>query len=268
LAAQTTLPSDIFFKNDGTKIWITSETPTANIITYSLSQPWNVQTISVQTSESLNVSSVSINPRSIFWKPDGTTFYIASAAGTLNDTIIQYTANQTWNVAAATLTDRITIASQETNISGITFSDDGTKLFMVGTTNNRLNYYRLSIPWRISSATFIRSFVLPGTTTGINYQSSVNKLYITLDTGFAANTNKVLQYAYDFNDDIQRITSIDDYFTITTQNTFNYTSNNVYIDKVFSDSKRVLNVNTTTILVDTRFSTNTRFASVSVRKAK
>jgi hypothetical protein len=268
LSAQTTIPSDIFFKYDGTKLWITSEAPTANIITYSLSQPWNVQTISVETSQSLNVRASSTNPRSIYWKPDGTSFYIASAEAPLDDTIIQYTTSETWNVAAATLTDNLSITSQEINVSGITFSDDGTKLFMVGSTNNQLNYYRLSIPWRISSATFIRSFVLPGTTTGINYQSSANKLYITLDTGSAANTNKVLQYAYDFNDDIQRITSIDDYFTITTQNTFNYTSNNVYIDKIFSDSKRVLNVNTTTILVDTRFSTNTRFASVSVRKAK
>ena len=268
LAAQSILPSDIFFKNDGTKLWIVSESPTANIITYSLSQPWNVQTISVETSQSLNVRASSSNPRSIYWKPDGTTFYIASAASPLNDTIIQYTTSETWNAAASTLTDNLSIASQEINVSGITFSDDGTKLFMVGWTNNRLNYYRLSIPWRISSASFIRSFILPGTTTGINYQSSVNKIYITTDTGSGANSNKVLQYSYDFNDDIQRITSIDDYFTITTQNTFNYTSNNVYIDKIFSDSKRVLNVNTTTILVDTRFSTNTRFASVSVRKAK
>lgn len=268
LAPQTTAPLGMFIKPDGTTIWVTSNAPSNNVITYTMTQPWNVQTITAQSSQTLNVTSQTSAATGIYWKNDGTKFYISSSSGTINDTILEYTASQAWNVATGTLTNRRLITTEETTVQGLTFADDGSKMFIVGSVSNKLHYYELSIPWNVASASLIRSIPIETVPIGINYQSTPGKLYLIHDKGNTTNTNIVMQYLYDFNENRQKIISIDRANTITMQNTISYTSSNVYIDKVFNDVKRVMNVNTTTILVDTKFSTNTRFVGTSIRKVE
>lgn len=268
LAPQTIAPLGMFIKPDGTTIWVTSNAPTNNVITYSMSQPWNVQTITVQSSQTLNLTSQTTFATGIYWKNDGTKFYISSAGGNINDTIIEYTVSQAWNVATGIVTNRRSIVTEDGAPQGLTFSDDGSKMFMIGSTSNKLYYYELSIPWNVASASLLRSISTETAPTGVNYQSTPGKLYLIHDKGSTTNTNIVMQYLFDFNENRQKIISIDTANTITMQNSIPYTSSNVYIDRVYNDVKRVMNVNTTTILVDTKFSTNTRFVGTSIRKVE
>jgi hypothetical protein len=56
--------------------------------------------------------------------------------------------------------------------------------------------------------------------------------------------------------------------SLQTQNTINITTTGVTINLVFNDTKMVNFVNANTILVNTNFTTNSNFVTVSVQKVK
>lgn len=262
----TTAPTDIFFKSDGTKIWVTSTAPAVNICTFTLTEPWNVQTIAANT-ETYSLSSVTTSPTGIYWKPDGTKYFIVSSAGTQNDMVLEYTVSQTWNVSTSTLTNKRSVTTEETTPNGITFDSTGSKMFIVGSGSDNVAYYRLKEPWNIASSYFIRSISVTNPL-GMYYSENQNKMYIISDTGSAAGTNMVTQYGTDFSETINTIDSVEDYYSLYMQNTFSYTSNSAYVDKIYTHTGTVTSVNANTILINTTFSTNSRFTSAIVQQVK
>ena len=60
-----------------------------------------------------------------------------------------------FNVSTATY-DSLSklVSAQETNPCGLYFSSDGTKMFIMGQTNDTVYQYTLSTPWNVSTATY------------------------------------------------------------------------------------------------------------------
>lgn len=94
IASQSSSPTEIFFKSDGTKFWVT-DNPSAKIYEYSLTTPWDLTTA---TYTSISASVIS-NPQGLYIKPDGTTMYISE--GISGGRIYPYTISGT---APATFT--------------------------------------------------------------------------------------------------------------------------------------------------------------------
>lgn len=111
VASQEIEPTGIFFKPDGTKMYIIG-TSGDDVNEYNLSTPWNISTASfVKVDAPTGIDSI---PNDIFFTSDGTKLFIT---GTNNDTVVGYDLSTAWDVGTATLNLRNSI---------VDFSNNGT----------------------------------------------------------------------------------------------------------------------------------------------
>ena len=102
--------------------------------------------------------SSTLDKRGVFFKPDGTKFYVLDA----NDDITQYSLSTAWDVSSYTSSDH-TIQTDQTNNTiphGLFFSEDGTRMFtcQFATLTKGVCQYSLSTAWDISTASYVRVF--------------------------------------------------------------------------------------------------------------
>ena len=157
VAAQENSPYNLFFKPDGTKMYVVGSTGD-DVNEYDLSTAWDVSTSSFV--QSFSVSAQETIPACVFFKPDGTKMYVA---GLLNDVVSEYDLSVAWDVSTATHNQDFSVASQEGNANGLSFKPDGTKMYVSGKAKDNVNEYDLSTAWDVSTASFTQSFSLSDT---------------------------------------------------------------------------------------------------------
>jgi sugar lactone lactonase YvrE len=135
VASQEATPQGLFFKPDGTKMYVTGST-SDNVNEYSLSTPWNISTASYV--RNFSVSSQDATPLSLSFKPDGTKMYVLGRVG---QDVNEYTLSTPWDISTASYVRVFSVASQETAPSGLFIKDDGTKMYVVGSTNDTVYQY-------------------------------------------------------------------------------------------------------------------------------
>ena len=152
VAAQDTLPEDIFFKPDGLKMYIVGSLG-EDINEYDLSIAWDISTASYL--QNFSVSGQDTDPTDLFFKADGTKMYIV---GTSSDSIHEYDLSTAWDISTSTFLQSFSVAAQETTPNGLFFKSDGTKLYVVGQANDAVSEYDLSTAWDISTASYLQNF--------------------------------------------------------------------------------------------------------------
>ena len=194
VSTQLTTPLGLTFKPDGTKFYITGTTGTVGAGATSVSEyfcrtPWDLTTAGYTTSYS--VISQATNPSDIEFNTDGTQFYVLDNG---SDFIQQYSCDTPWSIASGvSVGSSFSVGSQEANPQGFTFSQDGTKLLLTGSSGDDINYYTLSTPWNITTTSFVGIITSVGTGTtlgetapaGLYWKPDGTKLYFTgtgLDT--------------------------------------------------------------------------------------
>jgi hypothetical protein len=135
VAAQENSPSGIFFKPDGTKMYLSGITGD-DINEYDLSTAWDVSTASYVQSVNLVLSSA--NPQSVFFNPEGTKMFIAFSTG---DDINEWDLSTAWDVSTASFTRVFSVSSQETFPTGLFFKSDGSKMYVVGSGTDTIYQY-------------------------------------------------------------------------------------------------------------------------------
>jgi DNA-binding beta-propeller fold protein YncE len=137
VSTQDVSPRDIFFKPDGTKMFMVGAT-SDTVYQYSLSTAWDVSTASYD-SKSFSVSSQEAAPLSIHFDTDGTKMFMIGAVG---EDVHQYSLSTAWDISTASY-ESISFAGdgQEASPRLIAFKDDGTKMFIMGDTNDTLYQY-------------------------------------------------------------------------------------------------------------------------------
>ena len=78
--------------------------------------------------------------------------------GAIGDAVYEYTLTTAWDVSSASFVDSFSVASQDTSPRGITFSNNGQKMFVVGNIGDAVYEYTLTTAWDVSSASFVDSF--------------------------------------------------------------------------------------------------------------
>lgn len=137
--SQQTAPTGLTFKSDGTKLYVVGETGTA-AYQYSLSTAWDISTASYD-SVSLTVSQDSF-PKDIEFNSDGTKLYMVGAN---TNTLYEYTLGTAYSLSGGSYTSNsFSVASQDSNIQGLTFKTDYTKLYIVGSGNDAVYQYSTS----------------------------------------------------------------------------------------------------------------------------
>jgi hypothetical protein len=108
---------------------------------YTLSTGFDVSTASFV--DSFDISGQQQYPHAVQFNNDGTKMFVMGGDENLKSFVWEYALGTAFDVLTASYTDNFEITSQETVPSGISFNNDGTKMFIVGYTNDKIQEYSL-----------------------------------------------------------------------------------------------------------------------------
>jgi DNA-binding beta-propeller fold protein YncE len=143
-------PAKVQFKDDGTKMYVLSNTNDA-IYQYSLSTAWNISSATYD-SVSFSVTSQEATPQGMFFGDSGTKLYVT---GTTNRTVYQYTLSSAWDLSTASYASLSkSVNAQESEPRAVFLGDNGKKMYVAGSAQDTVFQYTLSTPWNVSTASY------------------------------------------------------------------------------------------------------------------
>tara|TARA_Y100000004_G_scaffold58376_1_gene64986 strand:+ start:1466 stop:4291 length:2826 start_codon:yes stop_codon:yes gene_type:complete len=202
VSSEDTTPNGLAFSSDGTKLYITGNANN-KVFQYDLSTAWDLSTASYA---SKSLSTEGNGPIEPFMRSNGTDFYYIDIN---DDAVYQYTLSTANDISTASYASKsVSVASQETTPTGLTFSSNGTKMFVCGQVGDDVNQYTLSTAWDVSTASFdSKVFSFKGETTnpaGIDLKPDDTKLYMISNAGDAVYqyslTSSAVQLLLNFQD--------------------------------------------------------------------
>ena len=185
VGTQETTPSDIVFNNDGTKIFV-SGLAGDDINEYTLSTAYDISTMSFVDSFSVTSQSI-FSPQSVAFNSDGTKMYVLS--NDTPDTVFQYSLTA-FDVSTASY-DSISFAinTNSDNAQGITFSPDGTKMYIADDGANTIDQYTIPRKLTLGSGSFASADV------GKTIEANSGKFVLTSAAGAFSETTAPTSYA-------------------------------------------------------------------------
>jgi hypothetical protein len=228
-SSQTTSPSGLSFKSDGTILYVHGQDATDRVYQYTLSSAWDISTGSYAT-KSLDIETNTSSPYTMDISTDGYNVYIGDAFG-----IKQYTLGTAWDLSTGSYASKaLDTTSQGSYIDGLGFNSDGSKVYALSSTADRVYQYTLSTPWDMSTGSYDSKYfsVASQTTTpyGMTFKSDGTIMYIT-----ASSARKVYQYTLSSAWDISTASysgksfSIADTFEVLEDIRFNSDGTRMYI---------------------------------------
>ena len=237
VSSEDLVPMDVRFKSDGTKMYVLGR-GFDGVYQYSLSTAFDISTASYD-SVVFYVNSQDANPFGFEFKPDGSKFYMV---GNSNDTVYQYSLSTAWDMSTASYDSvSFSVSSQDTAPYGVTFNDDGTKMYILGLLNDSVFQYSLSTAYDLSTASYDSvSFAFTSQDTapiGFVFNNNGTKAFMS------GNTNDtVYQYTLSTAYDISTLSydgvsfSVSSQLTVPSGITFNNDGSKMYLVGSTSDT--------------------------------
>ena len=113
------------FNSDGTKMFVNCVNSSVGVVEYTLSTGFDVSTASYDSS--FVTQSQDTSPQGLAFSNDGKKMFVAGDTG---DDINEYTLSTGFDVSTASFVGSFDVSSQGTTPTGITFNNDGTKMFI------------------------------------------------------------------------------------------------------------------------------------------
>ena len=197
-------PAGIAFNNDGTKVFVMGTASNEDEVNeYSLGTAWDISTTNAITRR-LGVGTAELGtpiqdsaPFGLTFNGDGTKLYIS---GNSNNKIFELDLGSAFNISSAVKVGELETdshANGDTTPCGITFNNDGTKLFLAGFANHRIVYWTLTTAYDIETAGDPGKYDVSSTShkpRDVDFNSDGTKMYVvsftdhiseyTLDTAF------------------------------------------------------------------------------------
>ena len=189
--SQELIATSVIFNNDGTKMYIVGQV-NDNVYQYSLSTAFDLSTASYD-SVSFSLASEDTSPYGIVFNNDGTKLYMV---GISTDAVYQYSLSTAYDISTTSYDSvSFSVAGQDINpTGGITFNDDGTKMYMVGVSTDNVYQYSLSTAYDLATASYDSvSFSVAsedGSPQQTIFSSDGNKMFI-----LGNNTDTIYQYS-------------------------------------------------------------------------
>ena len=183
VGGQDTRPSGMAFSNDGAKMFVVGDFGD-HIHEYTLSTPFDVSTASYAgVNARFYVGGQEGIPQGMAFSNDGAKMFVM---GNARDYINEYTLSTPFDVSTASYAldnERFYVRDQEETPSGMAFSNDGAKMFVVGIVEDYINEYTLSTPFDVSTASYDsdeRFYVRDqeGTPTGMAFSNDGAKMFV------------------------------------------------------------------------------------------
>jgi hypothetical protein len=180
VSAQDAIPKGVAFNPTGTKMFIAGGTAN-NVHEYDLSTGFDVSTASFVDSFSVNAQVIQIE--GVTFNPTGTKMFVAGAYGAA---IFEYDLSAGFDVSTAVYSQNFSVSAQDTGPTGVVFNSNGSKMFVVGKTNDAVYEYALSTGFDVSTASFTDSFSVSSQETsphGIAFNAEGTAMFIVGQTG-------------------------------------------------------------------------------------
>jgi len=180
VGGQEIFPEGVAFSSDGAKMFVIGNSGD-DVDEYTLTTPFDVSTASFVNS--FSVAGQENNPRGLAFSSDGTKMFVVGNDG---DDVDEYTLTTPFTLFHATFVDSFSVATEATSATGIAFSSDGAKMFVIGTTEDNVNEYTLTTPFDVSTASFVDSFSVGGQEIfpeGLAFSSDGAKMFVIGNSG-------------------------------------------------------------------------------------
>ena len=175
VSSQEASPTDLAFNADGTKMFVVGYNED-RVNEYALTTGFDISTSSF--TRYFSVASQDTQPEGLTFNNDGTKMFVLGNDGA---DVNEYALTTGFNISTASYTRNFSVSSQEAAPEGITFNNDGTKMFIVGRTDDEVNEYALTTGFDISTASFTRNFSVASqdlTPTGLDFNSDGTKMFV------------------------------------------------------------------------------------------
>ncbi len=194
VSGQETIPSDLAFNADGTKMFIVGRTG-VDVNEYTLSVGFDLGS-TIAFVDSFSVSAQETDPRGLAFNADGTKMFVLGESG---DDVNEYALSTGFDVSTASYSQAFSIAAQETQPQGIAFSPTGTKMFIIGVTGQDVNEYTLSTGFDVSTSVFVDAFSVASQETspqGVAFSTDGTKMFVIGASGDDVNEYNVGSTSY------------------------------------------------------------------------
>jgi len=184
VGGQELSPQALFISTDGTRLYIAGAD---NHISQWNMTAWDVGSALYVNDGTHAGSGTSVG--GMFFSSDGSAVWEVYVSGY----VYRHSLSSPWLISSIQLDGTwVDLRSESTDFSGITFSADGTKMFLSDNTENSVFQYALSPAWDETSATYEGLFSMgaqDGFPADITFGDSGNKLYMA-----GSNSDSVYEY--------------------------------------------------------------------------
>ena len=179
LVNQDNNPTAMAFSNDGTRMFVVGIENGAKLHEYTL------PAFDVSDAVLANTTSISeeATPTGIAFSNDGTKMFVVGSTG---DDVNEYALSVPFNATTRTFVDATSISDQEINPQDIAFSNDGTKMFVIGLTGDDVNEYALTTPFDASTRSFVDATSISDqelTPRDVEFSSDGSKMFVIGSAG-------------------------------------------------------------------------------------
>jgi len=175
VSAQDTKPRGVAFSPDGAKMFVVGST-NGSVYRHDLSTAWDIATATYVSAKDVSAQETSLYGTA--FSPDGTKMFVVGFA---TDSVYRYDLSTAWDITTATYVSLKSVTAQADYPLGVTFSGDGTKMFVMGYGNKSVYRYDLSTAWDITTATYVSLKSVTAQDTkpyGITFSGDGTKMFV------------------------------------------------------------------------------------------
>ncbi|PSO44768.1 MAG: hypothetical protein BRC23_00215 [Parcubacteria group bacterium SW_4_49_11] len=187
VSGEDSAPRGVTFNGNGTKMFMVGRY-NENLYSYDLSTAYDISSASY--TQSFNMSGQDGGPVGVAFNGDGSKMFMV---GEGNDNVYSYNLSTAYDISTASYNQTIDVSGEDSAPRGVTFNEDGTKMFVVGRSNDNVYSYNLSTAYDLGSASYNQSFDVSGQdgeSTGLAFSEYGSKMVIS-----GPSTNKIYQYS-------------------------------------------------------------------------
>lgn len=140
--AQETGTTGLALNSDGTKLFILGDS-SGEVLVWNMSTAYDLSTASYYSSESLDTSGQDNSPKGMSFSSDGSKLFIM---GNQTDKVHKYNLSTAFDLSTASYSNEsLLVSSQDTGMRGVALKSDGTKMYTVGFTNDKVYQYSTAL---------------------------------------------------------------------------------------------------------------------------
>ena len=207
---------DVTFNNDGTKLFVLGRA-NDNVYEYSVETAWNVSSITLVRTLDISVVSATQGDNAangIEFNTDGTKMFIL---GQGQDLVNEYALSTGFDLSTASFTQSLDISGQEDLPYGVTFNNDGTKMYITGRRNDNVDEYVLTTEFDISTASHSQTFSVSSQAvraSAVRFNSDGTEMFVLEGGTTGAGHNTIYQYTLTTAFDVSTASYSDKSFSV------------------------------------------------------